>query len=907
MTWKNVAGVAIVIAIIGLAVMLGVYGDWLWFGSVGYQSVFLKVILTAVGVGIVAFLAFAAITLANVRFALRMRPRKSRRNDSAKVLTVLCVVFSLIAGIITAGGWETVLKFLNHAPFGAADPVFGMDVGFYAFTLPFYGMVINVLLGAFILSALLSVLSYITSMMNVRFEESKKQPEFVGPIEVHSGPRMKMSWKGSWSKALPHISFLLFVIFALISASIWLAQYGVLFGSSGSFYGAGFTSINITIPLLNILAVIALVIGIMFLVNIRMKKPKFIRDGISAFIIIMVLGFLVSGAVQALVVTPNEFNTERPYIEWNIQSTLQAYGLDDADESMFTVDYNLTSGDIAGNDATVGNIRLWDWRPLKQTYQQLQLFRTYYAFNDIDIDRYDIDGSYKQVMISPREMNTQELPSQAQTWVNRHLVFTHGYGVVMNPVDKVTSEGLPIFYIKDIPPVSDKIELVQPQIYYGELTDNYVITGTSTDELDYPSGDENINTPYAGTGGVELSDVLGRVAYAVKFSSIELLVSGSIQPESRILLNRDITRRVSEIAPFLSYDPDPYIVISEGRLFWILDAYTTTSMYPYSEPVWAPSLGGEFNYIRNSVKVVVDAYNGDVDYYVIDDSDPMIQAYSGMFPGIFKPFESMPEGLKSHIRYPEGLFSVQAHIYSTYHMKNPSVFYNKEDVWVIPDEIYRGSREMMDPYYVIMKLPDNGTGQGEEEFMLMIPFTPKGKENLIGWMAARSDVPNYGKVKVFQFSKQLLTYGPMQIEARIDQDPEISQLITLWSQSGSAVLRGNTLVIPIEDSIIYVEPLYLEATERGTLPQLQRVIVAYGDQLTMKETLEEAIDEIFGTDTGQPGSGDGDDGGDGQLPQTDLEKLQRIAELYDLAQEALGEGNLGLYQSYVEMIGELAG
>ncbi len=539
---------------------------------------------------------------------------------------------------------------------------------------------------------------------------------------------------------------------------------------------------------------------------------------------------------------------------------------------------------------------MWDWRPLKTTYEQLQLFRTYYHFNDVDVDRYFFDGTYQEVLISAREMNIDGLPQQAQTWVNRHLVYTHGFGAVMNPVDEVTAEGLPVFYMKDIPPVSPYLTLDESRIYYGEDTGNYVVTMTTTDEFDYPAGDLNVYQNYEGQGGVALDGFAKRLIYALKLGSVEILVSGSLTDESRVLLYRSIGDRARTIAPFLSYDSDPYLVVADDRLYWILDAYTTSERFPYSEPVRVPSLEGtRLNYIRNSVKVVIDAYNGDISYYVINPDDPLIRTYGEMFPGLLKDFDEMPASLKSHVRYPQGLFDVQAYLYATYHMKDPRVFYNREDAWVIPDEIYRGSRQQMEPYYVIMKLP----GEASEEFILMLPFTPRNKENMIGWMAARSDGDNYGSLIVYQFSKQELTYGPMQIEARIDQDTEISQDITLWSQSGSSVLRGNTLVIPIEDSIIYVEPLYLEATERGTLPQLQRVIVAYNDRLTMEETLTEALTVIFEADTGD---------GDGGLPpidESDREKLLRIADLYDKANRALAEGDLGADQEYVDEIGRV--
>ncbi|MCK4714022.1 MAG: UPF0182 family protein, partial [Candidatus Aenigmarchaeota archaeon] len=633
-----------------------------------------------------------------------------------------------------------------------------------------------------------------------------------------------------------------------------------------------------------------------FLINARISRWRLLLEGFAALIAIAVVGFIIAGVTQAFIVGPDEFNVEKPYIEKNIQFTLDAYGLSDMEEQVFLVDNNLTVSGLQENSGTIDNIRLWDWRPLSKTYEQLQLFRTYYNFNDVDIDRYTLDGNRKQVMVSAREIDTAGLQSSARTWVNEHLVYTHGYGLVMNPVDKVSPEGLPEFYIQDIPPqaVFQEIEVDRPEIYFGENTWNYIITRTTTEELDYPSGDQNIFTTYEGDTGIPLSDFLTRLTYAVKFGSLEVLVSNSITPDSRITFYRDIRTRLAKLAPFLSFDSDPYIVISEGRLYWIADAYTSTDMYPYSEPIMTGNMG-VLNYIRNPVKVVVDAYTGDVSFYVIE-KEPVIETYMKIFPGMFKEFSDMPDDLQLHIRYPEDLFSIQSALYSVYHMKDPRVFYTKEDVWVIPDEIYRGSRQTMQPYYVIIHLP----GEDKEEFVLMIPFAPRGKDNMIGWMAARSDYPNYGSRQVFMFSKQELIFGPMQIEARIDQDTDISQSFTLWGQSGSNVLRGNTLVIPVENSILYIEPVYLEATERGTLPELKRVIVAYGNKLTMQETLQDCLAVIFGDAPSGPGAPSGPVPGD-----TPAKIIDQIADLYEKAQQALERNDLGLYQDYVNQIGEL--
>jgi uncharacterized membrane protein (UPF0182 family) len=797
---------------------------------------------------------------------------------------------SLLAALGMAGFWETFLKFINQTSFGVTEPVFGLDVGFYVFTLPLYSLITTFLLVLFIFAGLFSAVAFFTSAFRFTVTEGRT-PTII--LEDESGDIEWMSYVRSF---LPHLSVLLFLIFALIAAKLWLARYNLLFSTSGVVFGAGYTDVVVNLPVLTILSVVALIIGIGFLVNEKFKEVKVITYGVAAFVAIAIVGVVAAAVMQGLIVEPNEFNLERQYLESNIQSTLAAYNLDEAIEEPFLVNYSLTAEDIEANDLTIKNIRVWDWRPLKTTYEQLQLFRTYYDFNDVDVDRYTFNDTYTEVLVSARELNIRNLPEQAQTWVNTHLVYTHGYGAVMNPVNLVSQEGLPVFYVKDIPPTSRYIAITEPRIYYGEETTAYAVTDTSTDEFDYPAGEQNIYTDYSGRGGVPLSDGLKRLVYAIRYGSVELLVSGSLTPESKLLMHRTITDRIETIAPFLSYDADPYVVIADGHLYWIIDAYTTTDRFPYSEPRTVAFLDGTtLNYIRNSVKVVVDAYHGDITFYVVDPEDPLIQTYQKIFPEVFRDFEEMPIDLKSHVRYPEGIFEIQANLYATYHMKDPRVFYNQEDAWVIPDEIYRGSRTRIEAYYIIMKLP----GSPSEEFIIMLPFTPRNKENMIGWMAAGCDGENYGKLLVYQFSKQELTYGPMQIEARIDQDPEISQYITLWSQAGSSVLRGNTLVIPIEDSILYVEPLYLEATERGTLPQLQRVIVSYNDRLTMQESLSQALDVIFG---------EGEDGeGPPPIDETDREKLERIADLYDKANAALARGDLGEYQRYIDEIGEIVG
>jgi len=882
-----------VILIIVLAILMlfswimNMFGDWFWFSGLGYDQVFLTMLFTSITLGLLFGLSFLVFAVINLKVAKRLSLSKAERGKAKGIDSILLLIaafFALMVGIAFSG-WESFLKFLNPSVFGVADPVFGLDVSFYVFSLPFYAHVFGFLLATIVLTTLLTFISYVLYSKPFRLERRVEED-----AEVAGGIGYTMDLAKVLKKSTPHASFLIALLFFVLSIGFYLARYSLLLSGTGIVFGAGYTDIAVTLPLLTLLSAFSVIAGLLFLVNIRRVRWKVPLVGIGMLVAIAVLGGFAVGITQAFIVSPNEFNLEQPYIERNIEHTLAAYNLKDVSERVFPISYNLTVEDIADNSETIGNIRLWDWRPLVQTYNQLQLFRTYYRFWDVDIDRYYLDGEYKQVMLSARGMDIQNLPENAKTWVNTHMVYTHGHGIVMNPVDRVSKEGLPEFYVKDIPPTSGYLDIQRPEIYYGEGNYEYVLVKTTTEELDYPSGDRNIYASYQGTGGVTLSDMFRRLVYAVKFGSVELLVSGSLKPESRILLYRDIKERVNRIAPFLVYDRDPYVVVSEGRLYWIIDGYTITDAYPYSEPIDA---GIIFNYIRNSVKVVVDAYNGETRFYVIDGEDPVIKTYSEIFPDLFTDFSEMPEDLSEHIRYPEDLFRIQAELYSVYHMKDPAVFYSKEDAWVIPDEIYRGGRQEITPYYIIMKLP----GKEREEFILMTPFTPKNKENLIAWMAAKSDQPDYGQLVVYQFSKQVLTYGPMQIEARIDQDTEISQDITLWSQAGSSVIRGNTLIIPVEDSIIYIEPLYLEATEKGTLPQLKRVILAYGDKVTMQETLDQAISEVFEgvVKPVEPGF----------TPETPEEKLSKISELYGKAQEALKNGDLKAYADYMERIGEI--
>ena len=637
---------------------------------------------------------------------------------------------------------------------------------------------------------------------------------------------------------IAHGSVLLGFFFAVKAWSYGLDRYLLLYGDNGVVVGASYTDIHVELPVLWLLIALSIVAAFAAWANARVRTY---RIPVAAAVLVFGGSFVLSGVIPVLFkrvfVKPSELQLEKPYIQRNIALTQLAYNLHQITAKPFPAEQDLTFKTLEANKATVDNIRLWDWHPLMDAYVQLQEIRTYYKFHDVDVDRYWLDGAYQSVMLSARELKSSLLPPNAQTWVNRHILFTHGNGVIMSPVTRKTADGLPVFYLRDIPPVSTGgPEIREPRIYYGEETNSYVIVKGSTPEFDYPKGKDNIYAAYDGTGGVSIGTFLRKNLFAWHFSDINLLLSSYITGDSRIMIRRNIQERVRTIAPFLRLDRDPYLVVSSGSLYWMQDAYTTSDFFPYSQP--AHNLG--LNYIRNSVKVVVDAYNGTVDFYLMDSADPIAATYQRIFPGLFKPFAAMPPDLQTHIRYPEDLFRIQAEIYQVYHMEAADVFYNREDLWQFPREPEGGGTTLMAPYYIIMRLP----GETQAEFFLMLPMVPSRRDNMIAWLAARCDPPDYGKLIVYEFPKDKLVYGPFQIEALINQNTEISQQLTLWNQMGSRVIRGNLLVIPIENSILYVSPLYLRAVQ-GQLPELKRVIAAYGDRVVMKETLPEALAALF--------------------------------------------------------------
>jgi len=877
--WIIIGIIFLMVIIIGA--VASVYIDLIWFKSVQYVTVFWKILLTKGVVMLFFAAAFFILSFINLSFARRFAPEfqveidqeelerpeiqlyKSLQNIQVNKKLVLwfSLVIALFMGFSESSSWEKILTYLNRTSFGINDPIFNKDIGFYMFSLPFWEFVRNWL--SFALSIITVVVAAIYIVKRaVKYEYKKLIIET--PVKVH-------------------LSLLIGFILILKSWQYWLNTFKILYSTRAVIFGAGYADAHATLLALRILMVLALVCAALFFITARKQNWKLPALGLAVLIAVSVLmGGIYPEIIQRAVVLPNEGTKEQPYILNNIEATRVAYGLDKIQEEEFPVKEEISFEDIEINEDTVRNIRLWDWRPIKQTLKQIQAIRLYYDFNSVDVDRYYFNGNYQQVMVSPRELDKNKIPEQARTWVNEVLTYTHGYGVVVNPVNKISGEGLPELLIKDIPPVSSvNLTITRPEIYYGEITKGYVIVKTKAKEFDYPKGDDNVYSTYAGNGGMPVSSLWRRILFSIKYSNMQILLTTNLTPESRIMINRDIQERVNKIAPFLSYDRDPYMVISkEGKLFWIQDAYTISNNYPYSTPV----SGGYFNYIRNSVKVVIDAYNGTVDFYIIDQKDPVIEVYKNIFPQLFKNFDQMPEDLQEHIRYPKDLFQVQAELYSTYHMTDPDVFYNKEDYWNVPNEIYAENEIKMEPYYIVTKLP----GHEREEFILMTPFTPSTKNNMIAWLAAKNDKPEYGNLIVYKFPKEKLIFGPMQIEARIDQDSEISQQLTLWGQKGSTVIRGNLLVIPIEKSILYVEPLYLRA-ETGEIPELKRVILSNGSDVVIGNNLEDALGKLFARTFGER-----------EIVITSEEKtlkdlIKEAAGYYENAQEFSREGNWSKY------------
>jgi uncharacterized membrane protein (UPF0182 family) len=818
--------VVVIVLLGGVSWGRNFYTDWLWFGSLGHESVLLRVVTTKIWLFLLGALVVAVLAVPNLyaafRFDSAMKPQgtpplppKSLEHARRllKWVAVAATVFAaLLLAIKPAAEWEMILRYLHGVSFDQTDPIFQKDFSFYVFTLPALSFVRTWLITVVVvIMAIMAGFYYIAGLLR--------------------GERFSLT-----GKVRAHLVVLGAVLFVLVAVGHWLGRYELLFSPTGAVYGVGYTDDHVTLFARTLMSVVALVSAGLLVASIYSKNNRLIIYSVGLWVgLNLVAGSIVPGMVQRLMVEPSELARETPYLASNIKLTRQAYGLERL-QSMSHPALGVLDPQVAvKNQGTIQNVRLWDEGPLLHIYNQIQFFRLYYDFAAVHTDRYRPDGQLRQVMLATRELAAEKLPSEAQRWVNRHLQFTHGYGVAVSPVTEVAADGRPTFLIQDVPPVG-KIPLESPEIYYGLKSLDFLITRSGMQEFNYPGPQGPVYTRYEGKGGVPLSNFFRRLLYAWQFMDINILISKEINPDSLIQYRRTVQERFSTVTPFLLRDKEAYSVVADGRLFWIQDAYTVTDRFPYSTP-WQR----KFNYIRNSVKTVVDAYHGTLDYYVSDPEDPLIRTYQGIFPDLFKSMDKLPDFLQQHIRYPLDLFSVQTEMLLQYHMKDPVVFYNKEDQWAIPVQSSFGKTEELKPYYIVARLP----GEENEEFLLIQPFTPNDRHNLVGWMAARNDGKAYGELVLFRFPTGRHVDGPNQVEARIDNDAVISEQFTLWGQVGSEVSRGILLVIPLGDHLLYAEPVFLKP-ETLDFPELRRIILADSRQIAMHRTLEDSMQALVG-------------------------------------------------------------
>ena len=936
----------IILVLVLFLTMIQFITDFMWFKEMGYTDVFFKQLVTQLTVGVPTFIVVTALVqvylthLKKTYFAKIASSEETNMKGLKKTTLILSIVFGAIATFMAVSQlWFEILKFANSTSFDLADPLFNLDISFYIFRLEFLKQLNEILIGVIIGFVALTIIYYII-LMTVRtpdvFKEENPQPDFTDEAgeerytagsnpfgggqksgnandpfskfaEAFGGktfqqrpakPRKQFddnNFKQLLKIASGKISVLGFIFFIMLGINFFLRQFDLLHAHTGAVYGAGFTDVNITLWMLRILCVLSVLSAILFVVHMNKKNYKKL---LSVPVLMIVVGLVGTGAaylVQNFVVSPDEINKESEYLARNIEYTQYAYGLDDVNVKPFAADNTLTYKDINENTETINNIRVNDFDPAKQFYNQTQSIRQYYTFNDVDVDRYMINGKYTQTFLTAREIDESKRGNDS--WLNSHLKYTHGYGVALSRVDKVTASGQPDVLIGNIPPVSsvEEIQIDRPEIYFGELSNDYIIVGTNEKEFDYPDGDSNKYTTYEGDAGIKMN-FLNRVLFSIREGSLKMFTSSNIDSSSRIIINRNVMDRVRTIMPYLSYEDDPYMVTVDGKLYWMIDAYTLSSYYPYSEPYGE----GSVNYIRNSVKVVVDAYNGDVNFYIVDEKDPIAATFAKIYPTLFKSFDQMPESLKAHIRYPNNLFQIQASVYGKYHMEDVNVFYQKEDVWDIASEIYGMEKQQMKPNYYIAKLP----GEDKAEFFNSLPFTPKSKQNMTALMVARNDGDNYGQLVLYQFPKSRTIYGPEQIEAQIDQNTEISKEFSLWNSSGTKYRRGNMFIIPINTSVLYVEPVYLEA-QNSSIPEVKRIIMAYDDEIAYEETLAECLVSLFGdgAEDGVSGQGTGEPSDDGQQSSGEMSQSELIAAAaaaYENATEAQKKGDWAGYGKYMD-------
>ena len=902
-----VLGVAIAL----LALLLGIVpvaarrgADWLWYRELGFERIFLTKIVAQWALGVAAGVVALVVLYLNARVALRDLPQEEvpavdRARGGPRTRTAFltrlaqaaapfaAALLAFLLALLAASEWKTLVQFFYRTPFGSTDPVFGRDVAFYVFTLPASAFAIDWL-------ALLLVFALIA---------------IAWPLYLARGDVHLRKWRVVVNPiARVHFAVLAALLLVVVALHLWFVELpSLLVARHGPLVGASYTDLHVRLPVLKAMSILALAAAAAILW--RSRRGRFARSAGALLGWYLALAVLLMGVLPALVrrlvVLPNELAREAPQIRRHIEATRRAWGLERVENRELSGEQRLTLADIAANQATIDNVRLWDRDPLLQTFGQLQSIRTYYDFVSVDDDRYRVNGDLRHVQLSARELNVDALPTR--TFINEHLTFTHGMGLTLGPSNQVTDEGLPVLWIKDLPPASSvPIRVTRPQIYFGELANDFVLAPTRQREFDFPAGqsDAESYSAYDGAAGVALDSFWRRLLFAVRFRSLNILLTRALTPETRILYYRNVRDRAQRAFPFLRFDSDEYLVVSDsGRLEWILDAYTTTDRYPYAQPI-----ADGTNYMRNSVKVVVDAYDGDAIAYLSDPADPMIRTLAKIYPGLLRPLDEMPADIRAHIRYPGDLFRAQTALYATFHMSEAETFYHREDQWQIPAT---GQNDRQEGFvrHIVMRLP----GESDPEFILMRPFTPRQKDNLAAWMVARNDGPNYGKLIVYRFPRQSLVFGPRQIVSRIDQDTEVARQVSLWDQRGSEVLRGELLVIPIEESLIYVQPLYLRASG-GRIPELKRVVVVHEGRVVMDESLEAGLARLFGGESARSelanaAAGRAQDTSEGapppQLTSAQRELLHSALQHYERARAAQRADDWATYGAEMRQLGEL--
>ena len=900
------------VGIIGFSIARAVatfFTNYLWFDAVDLNSVWLKILITKSAlVAATSLLAFVFIFI-NLRLAVRATPvmdifesfesqdplsrfREFVNERFLKYRLWGAIGLSLFLGAGASQLWEQVLLFINQKAFGVTDPIFQNDVSSYVFGLPLYRLFVSWGFQLVIFTSFIIVLFFIAT----------------GALQLRPGRLPEVS-----SGAKAHLSVLLAFVAVLKAFAYRLDSMELLYSPRGKVFGASYTDVVAHLPALNLLILISLFGAILLLVNIKRRGWLLPATAISLWLAVsIIVGGVVPAAIQRFRVLPDELNKELPYVENHINYTRLAYGLDNIEEKSFEASPNLTDNDISENAQTVDNIRLWDPTVLAETYSQLQEIRAYYALDEVDVDRYKINGELTQVMVSARELDQTNLP--AVGWVNERLQYTHGYGVVFSPANNVASQGQPDFYVKGVPATTtvSELEVEQPRIYFGESAESveYVVVNSLQEEVDYPLSTEGQSvayTNYSGDGGVGIGSFFRRLGFALRYSELNLLISNQLSDDSKLIMERNVVSRVKKAAPFLYTDNDPYLALIDGNLFWIIDMYTVSDKYPYAQPADTrrinenSGLPMNFNYLRNSVKAVVNAYDGTMNFYVVDENDPLISSYEDIFPNLFTPESSMSSELLDHIRYPEDLFTIQSDMYRDYHMTDPRVFYADEDPWVIPSDSSTTPRvatlrgefteigfKPMLPYYLLMSLP----GESDLSYLIFQPFNPENRPNMQSFLVADADPENYGQLIDFRLPKGEFVDGPSQVATRINQDPDISQIFTLLDQQGSSVIKGNLFVVPINQSILYYQPIYLQG-EQNPLPEFKFVVVVFQDRIIMEESLSEALESIFG-------EGFASDTIEDTQGESPLDLLEKATKAFEKAQQELQNGNLGLYQDLVE-------